>query len=658
VVALPAHVHAVVARRTPLVDEQAWSPSSSRRRQRRHLALQIPVEAGARRDQRRLERLDGPRHVVERHRVRLARERRLERRHVLRDAATFYGTTGGPFERQFLRLTRNGFRVKKTVVEPQEFFERFVCTLLHWCRFRDGLSSLQVPEARVPRWVLGTAAFSTCIGSGDHLHYGSRGYHKSSHDLFPPTYLAAIECFFSLGDTARARRMFEHLLSHYVDAAGRFVYLQSEENFAIPNDKEMFSASGSEYGQFLWLLNRLERQLKPVGWLSSYIVQLKSMGQFLLSRLSSSEQTKGKRLVFMCAEADTRDRVHVYLSNNLWFVRGLWGLGELLDRYEGGQSGKVFSDTADALLNDIREVSKQYEEESPYGPLVPFRLGYPALPWTLSNCAVRHDEVSAEQFHSYISTWKKEKVEEQPADGPRQEYVENTYANYRFYPEMLSAMLLDKAAADAIVRMRESRGGDILGMCRFRDWLDDWPRWNHARFLVETDRIDSFLTLYYAHMCHHGSRDVLTYYEQVTLDGKVKAPDCVPSLLLNALMTVWMLCFEPVGERGSLYLCKATPRRWLESGSGFKAEGLMSTAGPVSVDVKNDGSHVHIHLDLPPEAGDRDVYVDVRLPGQLKVQDVASGSQFVHGRVSENRFRLQRSTHGSIDLRLLLGPAG
>ncbi len=38
-------------------------------------------------------------------------------------------------------------------------------------------------------------------------------------------------------------------------------------------------------------------------------------------------------------------------------------------------------------------------------------------------------------------------------------------------------------------------------------------------------------------MAHHGRRDAMVFYEQVTADGAVQADDCVPALLVAPLLT-------------------------------------------------------------------------------------------------------------------------
>ena len=176
----------------------------------------------------------------------------------------------------------------------------------------------------------------------------------------------------------------------------------------------------------------------------------------------------------------------------------------------------------------------------------------------------------------------------------RQDYTENTYANYRYYPEILSSMLLPPELAASIQKLRENRGGEILGMTRLYERLDDWPVAHYARYLLETGQKHKYQMLLYAHTAHSGHPELMCYYEQVGIDGRVWAPDCVPSLLTVPLMTGWMFAYQKI-EDDSLLLLAGVPDSWFRK--GFLAERVGYSGG--SCQLESDGENISIRFSAP-----------------------------------------------------------
>jgi hypothetical protein len=193
---------------------------------------------------------------------------------------------------------------------------------------------------------------------------------------------------------------------------------------------------------------------------------------------------------------------------------------------------------------------------------------------TLSRCEETFFPLVGEDQVRYFSTrWERQDV------GVTEDIAENAFANYRYYPEMLGSMLLPDDYARGVLSLRENLGGELLCMTRFMGHLDDWPVLHYARFLLERGLWKKYLTLLYAHVCHHGRPDVNCYYEQVDIGGKVIAEDCVPSLLTVPIMAAWMLAYENMA--GELFLLSAVPAQWWEE--GFSAEKLGLSFGTVGL---------------------------------------------------------------------------
>ena len=182
-------------------------------------------------------------------------------------------------------------------------------------------------------------------------------------------------------------------------------------------------------------------------------------------------------------------------------------------------------------------------------------------------------------------------------------------------------MLLPTQYADAVVRMRENIGGEIMAMTRFLGKLDDWPVLNYARFLIETGRIEKYLLLLYSHAAHHGVPELLTYHEQVSIDGAAVANDCVPSLMTVPLMTAWCFAYETV-EGDRLRLLSAIPREWYSC--PFEAKEIGYSGG--KLDITSDGKRVSVRFDKSPT-----VMVELvwRAKESLSLENIRVGAEYV-----------------------------
>lgn len=485
----------------------------------------------------------------------------------------------GEGERRCYVVSHSRPMVKRRI-EQAEYDDTLSATVAEWRRWMAGGTQFALPHADITTGLRAMMANLFLTFSGDHGHYGHRYYGREIHDNFPPNYLYAAETCHALGYTERAWGMVRHLLLYGVDGQGRFYYRQGL--------RDWLGASGSEYGRLFWLLERLHLSAPDVYQLEKHADVLERMGDYLLDQVHPHEG--GRQLLMMCAEADTRSRIHAYASNNLWGAVGLRALGRLLARLERLRAER-YANAAQRLQKDIREALDEERIDSPYGPLVPFQIGYTALPWTLSQCALPETEGDT-AFADYFS-----QLDFDAAIETGQDYSENTYANYRYYGEMLSSGLLAPEEEDAILALRAARGGEVLGMSRLYERLDDWPADNYARHLLQTDRLDKYLLLYYAHILYHGNLDTGVYYEQVTMDGAVFAPDCVPSALLAPLMTAWMFCFEPV-EGDEIYFLRGIPGEWYRLGKPISAKGLMCSAGRVDLLVEILEGRVHVQITI------------------------------------------------------------
>lgn len=525
------------------------------------------------------------------------------------------------------------FSEDQIIVEVQKYasdntvIEAFADTIAFWVKFLSKGVSIALPEERLSKVAAGAMAAAAATCTTDRPHYGHKYYGKEIHDNFPPNYIWIIETACIMGRADWAKRVFDHLLTYATTDEGKIVYRQGRA--------QNYGASATEYSNILFLADRYFDKLGLSVLDDDKAAKLLGMGEHILAHCVPCPEFEDKILVKMCAEADTNSRVHVYLNNNLWSVRGLCALDSIIDKLGMENSGKYrkMADTIKQNVDSLLSKLALYDER--FGLVPPFRLDYEAKPHTLSNCRDTFSPMTNEEYANYIRATISRGAEKE--DG--QDVTENCYANYRYYPELLSAMLLPKEMADGAEKIREELGGEILGMTRFRSWIDNWPVLHHARFLIETDRIEKYLLLLYSHTELHGHRNRLCYYEQVKLDGNYNMPDCVPSLLTAPCMVGWMFAYEKMN--GTLSLLTALPKDWYSK--EFSAFGIGYSGG--KIDFVSDGAGICLKFSSPSPEGTVLVW---RAKDEIALDDVVLGKEFVES-IDGNKIKLRA---GLTDIRI------
>lgn len=522
--------------------------------------------------------------------------------------------------KQYLRSTPEAFEVSyelaawsrltvnKTTTEDL-LLEALADTVAFWIKFRAKGTQFDIPNKELEHVVNGTQIANATTFSADHPHYGHLIYAEEVHDHFPPNYMWALELYIAMGRNKAARGMWRHMLDYSLTDEGRFVYRQGEI--------EWMGASAVEYGHLLFLADRYKTTLQAEKWDEEDWEKIMGMGNVLLSRCLPCKEADGRILVIMCAEADTNTRIFAYVNNNLWAIRGLNCLANLLNWAGKSELAKPYADMAALLTENMNAMlEKESVKNTRFGELPPFCFGYTATPATLSMCRDTFEPMTDEEHAEYMRfTGMRDPVRK------AQDLTENTYANYRYYPEMLSAMMLPAKHEDAIVKMREAIGGELLGMIRYMRWVDNWPVVHYARFLLETNRIEKYLLLLYAHTLHHGEPDLMCYYEQVQIDGIYRAPDCVPSLLTTPMMVTWAMAYETMNGN-TVSLLRGVPKEWFAK--GFSAKGLCLAENAVDIAVKDDTVSVSFRR---PTA--ETVELVWRAKDTIAAEDILSGIEYV-----------------------------
>ena len=406
-------------------------------------------------------------------------------------------------------------------ISPDEFEAALGRVRDRWENLFDEAMRLEIPDPLLKRAcrVAIARALSACIGP--HPKYGVRRYAEGRHDSFPPATLSLVLCLLEWGLFDEAKRRLTYYLDRFVNSDGSFDY---------------YGPAISEYGQMLSLATRVYRLTRDGRWLRDVLPELERIAAFLLRWPERDENG----LLTGPAEADTFETHRMsFFSGNLWSVRGLLDLARILADSNPDQA-KEIERFACQLLEKTLQIIRRSVDESVTPPFVPPAPGVKPF-----------ERMTQDTFASYT--------------------------NYRYWPEMLSSGLLPPEICDYILDYRALHGGELLGMTRFMDWLDDWPLAHLAFGLLLRGRRRKFLTALYAHLVHHQAVGTLTAYEQVSIEAdahrKPMADFCLPSQLVVPIMVKWAIVFEMV------------PRKWLEE--GFSAIGVPTESGIVDISASN-----------------------------------------------------------------------
>ncbi|NCO40483.1 MAG: hypothetical protein COZ06_32460 [Armatimonadetes bacterium CG_4_10_14_3_um_filter_66_18] len=443
----------------------------------------------------------------------------------------------------------------------------------------EGLA-FELPEARAVNATRAALlkAFNTYVGPAP--RYGATRYFYElgmGAESFAPTTSTMVDACLAFGFFARAKEYLRHYLLRYVNETGELQH-------------RLGGATVAEAGMLLQTIARYFYYTQDRQFADGY-----EIARRLASRLAQQlEQAAG--LVKGCPEDDCRHWEHAaWYSINCWLYRGLQEAAELFPTLcRQGLISEKAAGFADALPEKCEVLRRTINASLREGLVPDGDLDFvPPFP----GYATPFPSLTAEGVHY---------------PGCRHKLNFPAYVNYRCYLEMLSADALDPELTDKLLRYREERGGEFLGVTRlWGDLIDDWPLFNYLWALLREDHIPKFLLAYYAHLAHHQARHTFFAPEHTRL-GELLPHHCIPSQLTIPLATRWMLVCE-LGD--GLWLCRGTPRQWLDDGQTVAVRNAPTRWGRVSFALQSQlaqgriAASIQFAADPPPV-----LYCRFRLP--------------------------------------------
>jgi len=312
---------------------------------------------------------------------------------------------------------------------------------------------------------------------GDHPRYGTDAYAAPEHEGFPPTIVSVVDALTLWGFTAKAERLYEYWLNHFVQADGTIAY---------------YGTSLSEFGQLLTSAHRLIDRGGNADWLKRNRGALGRIAAHVECLVRADSEVK---LPTGVPEADENDRFATYFHNAAWLARGLADWTALND----GSHTQLASELKSLTLAAIRETWPEDPEDWWLSPIVEPCVG---------------------------DYW----------EAPISRVTENrfgSYTNYRYWPELLSSGILPNDLATRVVEARLNGGGQLYGVTRFENHLDDWPLMDYMEGLLQLGRTADFHLSLWGHIFFHQAEGHMTAYEQVSVPpGQRICAYCLPCQLV------------------------------------------------------------------------------------------------------------------------------
>ena len=313
-----------------------------------------------------------------------------------------------------------------------------------------------------------------------HPRYGVGCYNYSIHDGFPPTVISMTDALLECGHTQKAFEILDYFLERFITPEGLIDY---------------YGPSLAEYGMILDLCGRLTNLPEAAELLLKHRRTLEKMGHYLIALRNPWRNGSGNmemRLLKGSPEADTRNENLIWPHNNAWILNGFRALSRIARQLGCREWAAETAAEAEDLQEQLRQTLDRYKTVD---GVVPY---------------VIRDNFELKKFQSSMET---------------------TYANYRYYPELLASGILSREEALKIIEARETMQGELEGMTFFNykvcladdpiapDYAcDNWPILWYGRALAQLGEKDRLLKVIEGHYRYHQTRDTFTAYEIVDAD--------------------------------------------------------------------------------------------------------------------------------------------
>ena len=397
---------------------------------------------------------------------------------------------------------------------------------------------------------------------GTYPKYGAvdRDYYGNEYDGFQDTFTSSLYANLEWGRFTQATAVLDEYFTDFVQPDGMI---------------NMRGAETAQFGLTLSLLARYFHYTRDAALLNKHRVKIDATAKILLELHDESlrlpNNAPGYGLIHGWNESDAclfPDPMlwwKPYYANSAMAARGLRDLAQVWPRIasDGNASAHLWQQRADMLAQQVErsvQANIRHDLKPPYiGPLPGAKL-----------------------------TFRESLAKETPSE---QQWP------HRAYSELLQADVLPSDLANLVIDCMRGHGATSIGVVAnvapvtpdSRDILG-FISYGYAQQLLRLDRIDEYLLFLYVHRYHAHTPGSWTAGEVSDLSGGMPL-FCMPAQLTIPLLLRWILVFED-SDGEALYLARAVPRRWMESGKPIGIEDAPTRWGRVGFELRTSGDGV------------------------------------------------------------------
>lgn len=488
------------------------------------------------------------------------------------------------------------FPPRESVVSS-EFYTDLLATKNKWDAILSSGTQIIVPDKQMENMAKHSLIRMMMTRSDGFPKYGivDKNYGGSEHDGFPDTFCAETSVMLEWGLMQKAAEYIENYFSKFVRDDGAILY------------------RGPETGQFGRMLT-IVASFIDLGGDANLILKLKSRidgitNNLLSLRAKAKELPRDRKdygMISAWSEADSilepdpQRYMKPYFSNSLEAARGFRDLGNVWVKIGKDKSRNDLIEWGNQLQSEASELAVDITKAIEKSMLN--IAGEKIIP-SIAN--------SDEPFHIVLA----------------RDRSDPQWRAYRAYMEMAFSGLLSKEQFETILNYRKNHHDIILGMPMAYGLktleIAGFLSYGHGYGLIQFDYPKEALLMTYSIMAHQYTRGMWMAPEtRRPFDNDFSAPYCSPAQSVVPFMLKWIVFFEdPIAN--DIFLLKATPRDWYESGKEIKLDRIRTRWGEFSIKTKSDISRNIIEANITlPKIENKLVKVRIRAPLGKKLSSV------------------------------------
>jgi hypothetical protein len=472
-----------------------------------------------------------------------------------------------------------------------------------WERALQPAMRIEIPDTRLSDMTRLSLVRDMITRVGDYPKYGvfDKNYGGSEHDGFPDTFNADVTTMVEWGMIDLAGRYIDNYLTQFVRDDGSILY-RGPEMGQYGRMLTVIAQYGEHGGDPALLLKDRAR----IDGITNLLLSFRAKALGLPKTDAAYGMIAGWSEADSCLDPDPSRYMQPYFSNSAEAARGFRDLGRAWQRI-GVSTGRP------ELVSRGRKLVKESDDLKA------------DMEIAITRSMLTRD---GEHVLPAIAGVK------EPFDvAVRRDPLDPQYRSYRAYMEMLFSGILPATDVKSIIQYRAAHHDTILGVPTAYGYdtgeLAGFLSYGHAYGLIQQDMVRESLLMLYSMMAHQYTRGDWTAPEtRSIIPGKSIAPYCTPAQVFVALVTRWMLVFEdPTSD--ALWLAKATPRDWLQSGKNISVRRAPTRWGSVGYSLKSslDKSTILASVELPHSPFAATIHLRLRVPAGHTLQSVTLNGQ-------------------------------